>query len=233
MHQRKKLVLLPGWSNDADRMWAHQIEQLSPYFDIETVVVSNQTTVNDMADEVLRRAPDQFILMGHSLGGLVAQHVALKAPQRVTHLILVSTFPGNAPDGQRTFFKDNMLAPLQNGTVDWAELNRACVAPTRVSDRQLLGALAACQRLPTEGLVNQTKVLISSEDISEKLSRLSMPALIVHGREDQMFTLEMQQLMQSRLTNSTLRIIEDCGHVPALEQPQVTSSVLRDWLMHS
>ena len=51
--------------------------------------------------DVLAAAPDEFVLCGYSLGGRVAQHVALAAPERVTRLILVATTAGIADDGDR------------------------------------------------------------------------------------------------------------------------------------
>src|SRR3954447_16189240 len=51
--------------------------------------------------DVLASAPDEFVLCGYSLGGRVAQQVALAAPERVTRLVLVSTTAGIADDAAR------------------------------------------------------------------------------------------------------------------------------------
>ena len=56
---------------------------------------------DDCVADVLAAAPDEFVLCGYSLGGRVAQHVALAAPERVTRLILVATTAGIADDGAR------------------------------------------------------------------------------------------------------------------------------------
>ncbi|MHC8372775.1 alpha/beta fold hydrolase [Pseudomonas sp. MDT1-85] len=232
MHNRKNLVILPGWSNDGDSLWQYQIQHLTEQYDIKTIVVSSQTTASDMADEVLRLAPETFILLGHSLGGFIAQHVAIKAPERVERLILIGTFPGNIPEDQRTFFKQGMLEPLLDGTITehWPALNQTCVDPERSEDGELLAALAAGQNLSNEGLINQTNVLISAQDISEKLSTVDIPTLIIYGRQDQLFTMTMQELMLSKLPSATLEVIENCGHMPSLEQPETTTDILVSWL---
>src|SRR3954469_7108129 len=62
--------------------------------------------------DVLAAAPDTFVLCGYSLGGRVAQHVALAAPERVTQLILVSTGAGLAdpPAREARIAEDRALA---------------------------------------------------------------------------------------------------------------------------
>lgn len=232
MNNRQKLVIIPGWSNAGNKMWKHQLPYLQEHYDVETIVVSNKTTVSEMADEVLRRAPDTFLLLGHSLGGLIAQNVALKAPHRVKRLMLVGTFPGNTPAEQRAFFETSMLKPLLDGSIaqHWEQLNKACVAPTRENDQDLLQELLECQGLSVEGLINQTRVLMDARDISNQLSALTMPTLILYGRQDQFFSLEMQHLMMEKLPNAQLSIIEECGHLPPLEQPEMVSHLLTQWL---
>ncbi|QLL16105.1 alpha/beta fold hydrolase [Pseudomonas chlororaphis] len=233
MQERKKLVILPGWSNDGDRLWQYQIQHLAEQYDIETIVVSNQSNASDMADEVLRRAPETFILLGHSLGGFIAQHVAIKAPERVERLILVGTFPGNVPDEQRTFFKQGMLEPLREGAIPedyWQTLNPSCVDPERAEDGVLLAQMAAGQNLSCESLINQTNVLISAQDISEKLPAADMPTLIIYGAQDQLFSKTMQELMLDKLPNATLEVVEDCGHMPSIERPMTVTKLLVSWL---
>jgi pimeloyl-ACP methyl ester carboxylesterase len=57
-----------------------------------------------------------------------------------------------------------------------------------------------------------------------------MPVLIIYGRQDQFFTMEMQQLMLDRLPQARLEIIENCGHLPSLEQAEPTTQLLLAWL---
>lgn len=232
MHTRKHLVILPGWSNDSDTLWQQQIAHLTELYDVQTLVVSTESNASDMAREVLRQAPESFVLLGHSLGGFIAQHVALQAPQRVEQLILVSTFAGPLPEQQRTFFKEGVLEPLLNGTMDqhWPELNRGCVHPARAQDEALMNAMAAGQKLSREGLLNQTQVLMKAQDISEQLPAIQIPTFILYGRQDLLFTLSMQQLLEAKLPQATLHIIENCGHMPSLEHPQLTTELLLSWL---
>ena len=69
-----------------------------------------------MAD-VLAAAPERFVLCGYSMGGRIAQHVALAAPERVERLVLVATTAGIADDGERAARRadDERLAAFADG----------------------------------------------------------------------------------------------------------------------
>ncbi|GLQ89503.1 alpha/beta fold hydrolase [Dyella flagellata] len=232
MPGREKLVILPGWSNHGDEMWDYQIRHLKDRFDIECIVVTERATAEGAAVEVLSKAPPKFVLLGHSMGGLIAQHVALRAPERIKGLILVSTFPGNASARQSEVFEQSMLQPLLTGELSeawWQNANQSGVAPARINDQALFSRLRRIQGLSRTALINQSKILISSRDISYELRRLSIPALIIYGRQDSTFSFEAQQLMRHAL-GADLVVLEDCGHLPALEQPVAVLSVLSLWL---
>ncbi|WP_440974350.1 alpha/beta fold hydrolase [Pseudomonas koreensis] len=232
MHKRKKLVLLPGWGNDSDTLWQSQIGYLAEQFDISTLVVTDQTTACGMAREVIRRAPNKFTLLGHSLGGLVAQHVALNAPQRVERLILVSTFSGKLPKETRNFFKQCVLAPLLTGK--WSEtssyFNNSCHAQNQATERTLLQTLTSGQKMSHQGLINQTRALIGARDMSRKLAKVDIPTLIIHGRQDQLFNQPMQDMMFAYLPHCTVKFIDDCGHIPSLEHPEQITQLVSSWL---
>ena len=85
-----RLVLVPGLLNDAD-LWRDQISALAP---IATPVVADITqgsSLPELVDAVLKVGGDRFALAGFSLGGIVAQQVMQAAPERVSHLALLST----------------------------------------------------------------------------------------------------------------------------------------------
>lgn len=54
--------------------------------------------------------------------------------------------------------------------------------------------------------------------------------MVIHGRQDSFFTLAEQQLIASNIPNAKLTIIEDCGHMMHVEQPQAVNALLRLWV---
>lgn len=213
MHKRKNLVFLPGWGSHSDDLWHAKLSQLARLFNILTLVVTDQPTVCGMACEVLRQAPDTFILLGHSLGGLVAQQVANDAPHRVERLILVSTFSGQLPKLQRTFFERHLLKPKLSAKLAEHRLhfNKAFLAPEQASNTKLLRTLAAAQKLSSQELINQTQALIGARNVSQRPEGIDIPTLVIYGRQDQLFTLPMQDRLIAKLTPCTVAALRIAG----------------------
>lgn len=94
------LVLLHGWGLNAE-VWRCIDEELSSHFTLHLVDLPGfgrsrgfgALSLADMAEVVLRQAPDKAIWLGWSLGGLVASQIALTHPERVLALVTVASSP--------------------------------------------------------------------------------------------------------------------------------------------
>src|SRR5688572_12102443 len=84
---RPCLVLIPGLLCDQD-IWAAQEAALRGRYDIMALGFLRFSTIEAMAEEVLRIAPQAFSLAGHSMGGRVALEIVRRAPERVRGLAL-------------------------------------------------------------------------------------------------------------------------------------------------
>ncbi|MDA8876556.1 alpha/beta hydrolase, partial [Candidatus Thioglobus sp.] len=80
--------------------------------------------------------------------------------------------------------------------------------------------------------VNQSRALQGRIDQEEALNSLNIPVLIMCGLEDKLCPLEKHELMHNIISNSTLEVIENAGHLPTLEQPEKTTEILKAWLMN-
>jgi pimeloyl-ACP methyl ester carboxylesterase len=87
------LVLIPGLLCD-QALWRHQIVTFGGYVKMTVGDITGQSTLAEMAQAVLDKAPAHFSLAGFSLGGQVALEVMQAAPQRVERLALLSTTRG-------------------------------------------------------------------------------------------------------------------------------------------
>lgn len=102
--QGQTLVLVHGFLSGL-HYWDKQIEKLSTHFDVIAmdlpgyggeVAKTGHNSISDFALSVLKKLDDMgiqnFHLIGHSMGGMIAQEIALSAPQRVTRLVLYGTY---------------------------------------------------------------------------------------------------------------------------------------------
>jgi pimeloyl-ACP methyl ester carboxylesterase len=220
------LILLPGFGADQD-MWRYQIRHLSEIASPK-VIVLNQNSRSAMAAEVLKQAPPRFALAGHSMGGWVAQEIAAKAPERLSSLILIGTWTRDNPqmiEGQKT-----SLQMIQGGQF---EKFLPFLLPLLVfaENQKLLPHLEQMfrQRSP-EVLCRQLEAMNATYATSTLVNQISCPTLIIHGRQDALFSLEEASLLEQNIQQSKLALIEECGHLPPLEQPQATTALMRLWL---
>jgi pimeloyl-ACP methyl ester carboxylesterase len=69
-------------------------------------------------------------------------------------------------------------------------------------------------------------------DTRSLLSKVPGPTLVIHGRQDVIFSLEEHESIVAAVPNATLAIIEDCGHGSPMERPQAVTALLRYWLSY-
>jgi 3-oxoadipate enol-lactonase len=178
-------------------------------------------TMPALADAVAavldRRRLSQIILVGGSMGGVVAQHFALRHPDRVLRLLLVATGAFTA-DPQAALVKADAMAsaPWNEATVTpvVAGFFYRMPPPDQVATYRSI-ALQASQPAAVEA-ARSNATLRTFED----LGRIAMPTLIIQGHHDRARTPEHGGAMKERLPNARLEIIEEAGHTPQLEQPE-------------
>lgn len=225
------LLLLPGLLNDA-RLWAHQVEHLS---DVAAPVVADLTQADSialLASQALAQVPAQrFFLAGLSMGGYVALEIMRQAPGRVQALALLDTMA--RPDTREATETRHRLMDLAGK--DFARVNEALmprlVHPDRQDDpgfRTVIDAMA--DDLGLEVFLRQQRAIIDRIDSRPCLTRIECPTLVLCGREDAIAPLEIHEEMADAIPNATLVVIERCGHLSPLEQPEPVTRAMRTWL---
>ncbi len=192
---------------------------------------SRPITFEACVEAVLAASPERFVLCGYSLGGRVAQHVALAAPERVARLVLVSTSPGiqDAQERARRRVDDRRLAdelervPFEDFIERWRK------QPLFADDPHGVGALARedQRRNDPRALAAVMRGLGTGEmkPLWGRLGELSMPVTIVVGDRDTKFgTLGARMLaLVQRGELLSLR----GGHNLPLENPTGLAEALR------
>jgi pimeloyl-ACP methyl ester carboxylesterase len=82
------------------------------------------------------------------------------------------------------------------------------------------------------GFVNEVKAQLARPSAIPDLPHITCPTLVLTGREDRVVPLSIHEAMVRQLPNSRLVIVEQCGHLSTLEQPEIVTQALRDWLTH-
>lgn len=165
---------------------------------------------------------DRAIIAGHSMGGAIAQQLALTAPQVVAGLILLGTgskLPVEPTLSERII---NQTEETLDWLVDWAWSEQTTPA---------LKALAR-QRLPATPpeVLRDDFTACQSFDMRAKLAQISAPTLVIGAREDRMVKLKFSATLAERIPNAALVVIENAGHMFPLEHGADVAAHIRQWL---
>jgi pimeloyl-ACP methyl ester carboxylesterase len=174
-------------------------------------------------------------VLGTSLGGMVAQELALSFPERVDRLVLASTQPAGAdaiPLPQRTmdaFARFPTMEPeaglrmmLENSLGDFAVENR----PDLLEE---VFAYRLAYPPPLAGWQAQAAANLGW-DVRERLAELTMPVLVVTGTGDNVVDPAGSTLLAERIPGARLVEFEHGGHLFFWEQPEALAAVLEEFL---
>lgn len=183
-------------------------------------------TFDDLADDVLAVLDqlhlDRAIVVGSSLGGMIALRLALRAPRRVTALVLIGAQAAAETEASRGRYRITLRAIARLGTRPvlrrLAALNFG--ATTRKTRPDLIAAwIDACSALDPARMLPVVEAAIAREDAQALLSRITCPALVLHGEEDELISADTAASLARDLARGTLATVAAAGHLAALEQP--------------
>jgi pimeloyl-ACP methyl ester carboxylesterase len=228
------LLLLPGMLLGAE-LFAHQMKHLSDVAAVEVGDITGADTVEGMARSVLEGAPERFDLAGLSLGGIVAFEVLRLAPERVERLALLDTSARPPRPDQLEAWK-KFREMTESG--HFAEVNENHIMPPLLHpDHQKDAGLKEkikrmAHNVGEEGFLRQLSAQETRPDSRERLKVISCPTLVAVGREDALCPVELHEEIASAIPGAALVVIEECGHLSSMEQPQAVTALLRYWLQH-
>jgi 2-succinyl-6-hydroxy-2,4-cyclohexadiene-1-carboxylate synthase len=182
---------------------------------------------------LLARSPERFALCGYSLGGRMALHVALAAPERVSRLVLVSTSAGISDEAERERRResDEALADDLQRIPFEQFIERWRTQPLFAADPPEVVALATEDQLRNQpaALAEVLRGLGTGEmaPLWSRLGELTMPVAVLAGVRDQKFRA-LGERMVGALPDARMVVVAG-GHVLALENPRAVASALAPW----
>ena len=173
--------------------------------------------------------PEPFFLLGHSFGGRIAIKFAVKYPEKLKGLILVSA----AGIKKEKTFRDKVLLKA-------VKLARKLGVQEQAS--QTKGLWQIIRKVFYCYVLRQTDYLTASpiqkeimknaleEDLKPLLGSITIPTLIVWGKKDKMTLPKNAYLMKEKIKNSHLEIMDDIGHRPHLECPEILAQKIKSFI---
>ncbi len=194
-------------------------------------------SIESMAEEVLRVAPQRFALAGHSMGGRVAFQVYRMAPHRVERIALLNTGADARPEGQAGAQEEHQrralleLARAQGMRAMTRQWLTGMIPPYRMTDLELVSAIIGMFASNTPDLFEvQMHALLARPNAVPVLKTITCPALVLTGQDDVWSTPLRHIEMAAAIPGSQLVLVPQCGHMSTMECPSEVTAALRAWL---
>jgi len=189
---------------------------------METEMPPVAYTLSDMAADAMKVLDHLNIerahIMGASMGGMIAQTVAIEHPHRVKTLISIMSQPGELTVGQPTQEAMELIvtpAPTDRDEYiafapKWQLWQSKKYRSDEISYRNAVRDFDRSNY--PEGGPRQMAAIYASGSRAEGLQQLQVPTLVIHGTEDQLITPSGGERTAELIPNSTLLMVEDMGH---------------------
>lgn len=188
--------------------------------------------VNDtlaLADEV---GFDSFHLVGFSLGGLIAQRIAITHQERIRRLVLLSTVAGRTPDEQeRVAARLEALRSGERGSHYDASLSRWFSEEFQAAHPQLMADLRRRNAENDPECYAAAYRVLAETDFGGLLDRIGRPTLVATGEYDLGSNPRMARFMSESIPGAQLKILPNLRHSILIEAPEVVAPMLGDFLV--
>jgi pimeloyl-ACP methyl ester carboxylesterase len=191
-------------------------------------------TTAEMADDAAAVLDAAGVAAAHvyglSLGGMAAQQLALRHPERVASLVLGATHGGGArvvrADAETiAFFRRRSRLPAEEAA--WAAVPYNYGARCRREHAQRIADDIA-QRLRFPPSATTLRVQLSAgvlHDCCAHLHQIAVPTLVVHGDEDRMVPVRNAELLAEAIPGARLHVLRGVGHLYPTEAPEVDEAI--------
>lgn len=170
------------------------------------------------ADWCLTQLPEPSVIMGHSMGGAIAQLMALKNPQQVLGLVLVGT-------GPRLPVSPQLIDQLRT-TPHEALANITRWSLKRQPDPVLLEkSLQQAQKVDPERALREFLVC-QTFDVRDRLKTLHVPIVVIAGAEDRMTPAALTEEFRTIWPDIPYYVVPEAGHMMMLEAPEAFNQIL-------
>jgi pimeloyl-ACP methyl ester carboxylesterase len=231
MSARIPLLLLPGLLTD-ERLFGPQLPALSG---ATRPIVADLAAGESMAElargAIAQAPPGPFLVAGLSMGGYVALEVLRAAPGRVRGLALLNT-NARADSAESTENRRRLMALAERDfeAVFQALLPRL-LHPSRLQEAAITGLLRdMAHALGPQAFRRHQQAIIERIDSRPHLAAIECPTLVIAGREDAIMGLDAAEEIAAAVPGARLEVIERCGHVSTLEQPEAVTELLAQWI---
>ena len=235
------IILLHGFLGSS-RMWKPQIRFLKKHFRVITPdlpgfgksnKVKSHKSIETIAELLIECFDEmkisKFNLLGHSMGGMIAQEIAKKNESKISKLIFYSTGPRGEMPGRfetveqsRINLKEYGLKKMSTNIVKTWFVNNE-------SNKYFKTCIQASKQTSIEA-VDNALIAFKKWNGVEDLKNIKNKTLIIWGDQDKSYSLKQIQILKKNISFSSLAIFKGCAHNVHLEKIDKFNTTIKDFL---
>jgi pimeloyl-ACP methyl ester carboxylesterase len=231
MADKPVIYLLPGLLCDRD-VWQYQARALADACEVRIPDYRGVDSLSAMAAQILAEAPPRFAVAGHSMGGRVGLELIHSAPQRISHLILLSVGAHAVTDEEceqrSSLVEEAASIGMDRYAASWADLMLGYRDKDNPAVRRIIETMARRQDL--DDFIAHITAGLGRADQAKYLPDITIPVLLVVGEKDTWSPVSQHQDILRLIPAATLAVVPDAGHMVPLDQPDIVSQLIVDWL---
>ncbi len=165
-------------------------------------------------------------LVGHAVGGQLALFYAHHHPEEVRKTVLISS--NGLLDKNANRFSER-IDHLDFQSVN-RQVERAFFQPLEVTNKISSEIYSTIQDIPRRASLGTLLRSATNNSVSNFLSRFTIPTLLIWGLQDKINTPEVALHFYDLIPNAEVRFLDQCGHVPMLEQPEIVQDLIKQFI---
>lgn len=225
----KKVLLLPSaWCNE--ELFSEQIDGLGEEFDFEYIDLGLYSSIEQAADDLVKKFDKVYAVIGLSLGGLVIQHLLSKQPDFAKKIILMSTLATEPRDEMKKMYPE-LIEKLKHG--DLPELTQLLVDVClfHKEDRNKVEKVKMMiKHTGEERIINHLTAASQYKDLTKGLSQITAKTLLLVGKEDIATPVSDHEHIAKHIPGAKLGVVDDSGHFIPIDKPEVLTKLWREFL---
>jgi pimeloyl-ACP methyl ester carboxylesterase len=173
---------------------------------------------------------ERYHLLGHSMGGAIAQEIALRSPGRLRSLTLEDTshrFSAGRNEVVRKFIEQRNRLAEEKGMAAIVAMPALVSPPPHMPKERTAETDPRLARMSVDAYIGAWQGLDAWQGTTERASEIAAPTMVIYGELDAVPLVDAARYLASAIPGAVLEVVPEAAHSPQYERPEIFNAALR------